>query len=77
MRCLSPLISTSLPAEVQEEYVRSIKGLSAARIIQPGYAIEYDHVNPTQLSGTLELSQCGGFYLAGQINVAPSHQTHV
>lgn len=61
-------ISTSLPAEVQEEYVRSIKGLSAARIIQPGYAIEYDHVDPTQLSGTLELSQCSGFFLAGQIN---------
>lgn len=61
-------ISTSLPADVQEEYVRSIKGLSGAKILQAGYAIEYDYVDPRQLSGSLELSNCAGLFLAGQIN---------
>lgn len=61
-------ISTSLPATVQEEYVRSIEGLGTVTILQPGYAIEYDFVDPRQLSGALELKCCAGLFLAGQIN---------
>lgn len=61
-------ISTSLPAEVQEDYVHSIKGLEAAKILQPGYAIEYDYVDPRALTATLALRDVPGLYLAGQIN---------
>jgi tRNA uridine 5-carboxymethylaminomethyl modification enzyme len=61
-------ISTSLPAEVQEAYVRSIAGLERAVITQPGYAIEYDYVDPRALRSTLELKTMPGLYLAGQIN---------
>jgi tRNA uridine 5-carboxymethylaminomethyl modification enzyme len=61
-------ISTSLPAEVQEEYVHSIRGLEDARIVQPGYAIEYDYVDPRALQPTLELRDVDGLFLAGQIN---------
>lgn len=61
-------ISTSLPQEVQVDYVRSIKGLEAAEILQPGYAIEYDYIDPRSLSGTLALPAIPGLYLAGQIN---------
>ena len=61
-------ISTSLPAEVQEAYVRSIAGLESAIITQPGYAIEYDYVDPRALRQTLELKDVPGLFLAGQIN---------
>ena len=61
-------ISTSLPEDVQEAYVHSIAGLERSRIEQPGYAIEYDYVDPRALSDTLEVSSVGGLYLAGQIN---------
>ena len=61
-------ISTSLPEDVQDQYVRSIVGLENVRILQPGYAIEYDYVDPRNLRPTLELSQASGLYLAGQIN---------
>jgi tRNA uridine 5-carboxymethylaminomethyl modification enzyme len=61
-------ISTSLPAQIQEEYVRSIKGLERAEILQPGYAIEYDYVDPRSLSQTLAVKGVSGLYLAGQIN---------
>ncbi|WP_109313873.1 tRNA uridine-5-carboxymethylaminomethyl(34) synthesis enzyme MnmG [Ruegeria sp. AU67] len=61
-------ISTSLPQDVQLEYVRSIKGLEAAEILQPGYAIEYDYVDPRVLTSTLALPDVEGLYLAGQIN---------
>ncbi|NIY71445.1 tRNA uridine-5-carboxymethylaminomethyl(34) synthesis enzyme MnmG [Marivivens donghaensis] len=61
-------ISTSLPVEVQEDYVRSIYGLEDVKILQPGYAIEYDYVDPRSLKPTLELRDVQGLYLAGQIN---------
>jgi len=61
-------ISTSLPEEVQEEYVRSIVGLERAVIQQPGYAIEYDYVDPRNLLPTLQLRNVSGLFLAGQIN---------
>ncbi|MFN3663035.1 tRNA uridine-5-carboxymethylaminomethyl(34) synthesis enzyme MnmG [Yoonia sp.] len=61
-------ISTSLPEDVQADYVRSIFGLEKAVILQPGYAIEYDYVDPRALSSTLELRNVPGLYLAGQIN---------
>jgi len=61
-------ISTSLPEEVQEIYVRSIRGLEAVRILQPGYAIEYDFVDPRALRPTLALHDLPGLFLAGQIN---------
>ncbi|MCK0151270.1 tRNA uridine-5-carboxymethylaminomethyl(34) synthesis enzyme MnmG [Marivita sp. S6314] len=61
-------ISTSLPEEVQLQYVRSIKGLERAEILQPGYAIEYDYVDPRALNLDLSLKKCAGLYLAGQIN---------
>ncbi|MBL3566404.1 tRNA uridine-5-carboxymethylaminomethyl(34) synthesis enzyme MnmG [Rhodovulum sulfidophilum] len=61
-------ISTSLPEEVQEAYVHSIKGLENAIILQPGYAIEYDYVDPRALRPTLELRDVPGLFLAGQIN---------
>ena len=61
-------ISTSLPADVQADYVHSIRGLEAASILQPGYAIEYDYVDPRSLRPTLEVKDAPGLYLAGQIN---------
>ena len=61
-------ISTSLPVDVQDEYVRSIKGLENAVILQPGYAIEYDYVDPRALTDRLSVKAISGLYLAGQIN---------
>jgi tRNA uridine 5-carboxymethylaminomethyl modification enzyme len=61
-------ISTSLPEGVQEAFLRTIPGLQDVRVIQPGYAIEYDHVDPRELSHTLETRRIPGLFLAGQIN---------
>jgi tRNA uridine 5-carboxymethylaminomethyl modification enzyme len=61
-------ISTSLPLEVQVEMVRSIPGLEQAVIMRPGYAIEYDYVDPTQLHASLETKLVRGLFHAGQIN---------
>jgi tRNA uridine 5-carboxymethylaminomethyl modification enzyme len=61
-------ISTSLPAEVQDAYARSIVGLEDVTILQPGYAIEYDYVDPRALRQTLALKAMPRLYLAGQIN---------
>ncbi|MAB77388.1 MAG: tRNA uridine-5-carboxymethylaminomethyl(34) synthesis enzyme MnmG [Verrucomicrobiales bacterium] len=61
-------VSTSLPFEVQYEFIRSIPGLEDVEIIRPGYAVEYDYCLPTQLSPTLETKRIAGLYFAGQIN---------
>ena len=61
-------ISTSLPADVQEDYVHSIVGLEAAVILQPGYAIEYDYIDPRALTTGLSLKALPGLFMAGQIN---------
>jgi tRNA uridine 5-carboxymethylaminomethyl modification enzyme len=61
-------ISTSLPQDVQEAYVRSIRGLENADILQPGYAIEYDYVDPRALDSSLATRSISGLFLAGQIN---------
>ena len=61
-------ISTSLPADVQQDYVRSINGLEGVEILQPGYAIEYDYFDPRGLRPTLEVKEIENLYFAGQIN---------
>ena len=61
-------VSTSLPFEVQYDFIRSIPGLENAEIVRPGYAVEYDYCPPTQLHPTLETKRISGLYFAGQIN---------
>ncbi len=61
-------ISTSLPADVQADYIHSILGLEETVILQPGYAVEYDYVDPRSLDRGLQLREVEGLYLAGQIN---------
>lgn len=61
-------LGNSLPMEIQNDFVRSIKGLESAEIMRPAYAIEYDYVDPIQLKPTLETKAISGLFLAGQIN---------
>ncbi len=61
-------ISTSLPAEIQVKFINKIKGLERAEIVVPGYAIEYDFIDPRSLKNTLETKKIAGLFFAGQIN---------
>jgi tRNA uridine 5-carboxymethylaminomethyl modification enzyme len=61
-------ISTSLPEDVQHDFIRSMPGLDKVRILRPGYAIEYDYVDPRELTHGLAVKRVAGLYLAGQIN---------
>ncbi len=61
-------ISTSLPAEIQLEFLKTIPGLENAEILRPGYAVEYDFIEPTQIQHSLETRSISGLFLAGQIN---------
>ncbi|MDC3017947.1 tRNA uridine-5-carboxymethylaminomethyl(34) synthesis enzyme MnmG, partial [Paracoccaceae bacterium] len=61
-------ISTSLPRDIQERYIKSIKGLENVKILNYGYAVEYDYINPKSLKTSLELKNIDGLFLAGQIN---------
>ncbi len=61
-------ISTSLPVEVQDEYVKTLKGLETVKIVQPGYAIEYDYMDPRALTSQLSVKGFSGLFFAGQIN---------
>lgn len=61
-------ISTSLPADVQHEFIHTMKGLENVEILRPAYAIEYDFVDPQELNNKLEVKKVSGLYLAGQIN---------
>ncbi|MBM3550184.1 MAG: tRNA uridine-5-carboxymethylaminomethyl(34) synthesis enzyme MnmG [Alphaproteobacteria bacterium] len=61
-------VSTSLPEATQQAFINAIPGLEEARILRPGYAIEYDYVDPRELSATLETKRIGGLFFAGQIN---------
>jgi tRNA uridine 5-carboxymethylaminomethyl modification enzyme len=61
-------LGNSLPIEIQTEFVRSVKGLEQAEIMRPGYAIEYDYIDPRELTLTLETKRLKGLFLAGQVN---------
>ena len=61
-------LSTSLPYDVQMDFIRTIPGLERAELMRPGYAVEYDYFPPTQLHATLETKHLEGLYFAGQVN---------
>jgi tRNA uridine 5-carboxymethylaminomethyl modification enzyme len=61
-------LSTSLPPEIQLDFLRTVPGLERVLMTRPGYAIEYDYFPPNQLSSTLEVKGIGGLFFAGQVN---------
>src|SRR4029077_6779644 len=61
-------LSTSLPYDIQVEFIQSVPGLENAELMRPGYAVEYDYFPPTQLNQTLETKRIEGLYFAGQVN---------
>lgn len=61
-------ISTSLPVDIQEQFLRAIEGLERVEVAEPGYAVEYDHVDPRSLDRSLQMRSLSGLYCAGQIN---------
>jgi tRNA uridine 5-carboxymethylaminomethyl modification enzyme len=67
-------LSTSLPANIQEEFVHTIKGLENAKFLKYAYAIEYDAIDPTQLYPSLETKAIKGLYLAGQVNGSSGYE---
>ncbi|MFW6293108.1 MAG: tRNA uridine-5-carboxymethylaminomethyl(34) synthesis enzyme MnmG, partial [Spirochaetota bacterium] len=67
-------ISSSLPEEVQEAFLRTIPGLERVHVMRPGYAVEYDYVDPSQLYPTLECKMAGGLYVAGQTNGSSGYE---
>lgn len=67
-------ISSSLPEDVQERFLRTIPGLERVHVMRPGYAVEYDYVDPSQLYPTLECKMAGGLYIAGQTNGSSGYE---
>lgn len=61
-------ISSSMPEDVQHEFIQTIPGLAKARILKPAYAVEYDYIDPTHLKHNMESKRCGGLFFAGQVN---------